>query len=296
MSTSRLPVMSQIALPNLRASLTQSLYSGVLDLRHLAPALEVLAVDDAVGAEVHHVVALRIVGDHADRIGAGRRGKLHAEHAEPAGAAPHQHVVAGLERVRRMAEQHAIGGGERERVAGRLFPRQMLGLVHQLARLHAAELRERAVRRLVAPDALRRRQQRIAAIAVLVVAVVLIAVDDDLVADLPAPHLGADRPDHAGGVGARDVERILVAVERRDRTAEPGPDAVVVDARGHHIDQHLVLADRPGRHALRAASSCPAGRGAPCGSPRRASSPARRRAAEFRRCRKGLSAPRLSTD
>ena len=147
-----------------------------------------------------------------------------------------------------MAEQHAIGGGERQRVAGRLLPRQMRGLRHELARLHAAELRERAVRRLVTPDALRGRQQRIAAVAVLVVAVVLIAVDDDLVADLPAPHLGADRPDHAGGVGAGDVERMLVDVERRDRHAEAGPDAVVVDARRHHVDQHLVLADRPGRH------------------------------------------------
>ena len=147
-----------------------------------------------------------------------------------------------------MAEQHAIGGRQRERVAGRFFPGQMRRLRHQLARLHAAELRERAVRRLVAPDALRRRQQRIAAVAVLVVAVVLIAVDDDLVADFPAPHLRADRPDHAGGVRAGDVERILVHVERRDRLAEPRPDAVVVDAAGHHVDQHLVLGDRPGRH------------------------------------------------
>src|SRR5208283_1754423 len=103
-------------------------------------------------------------------------------------------------------------------------------LAHQLARLHAAELRERAVRRLVAPDALRRRQQRIAAVAILVVAVVLIAVHDDFVADLPAPHFRADRPDDAGGIGAGDMERILVHVDRRNRRAEPGPDAVVVDA------------------------------------------------------------------
>jgi hypothetical protein len=65
----------------------------------------------------------------------------------------------------------------------------MLGFRHQLARLHAAELGERAVGRLVAPDALRRRQHRVAAVAVLVVAVVLIAMNDDLVADFPAPHL-----------------------------------------------------------------------------------------------------------
>ena len=59
-----------------------------------------------------------------------------------------------------MAEQHAIGGGEGKRVTGRLFPGQMRRLGHELARLHPAELRERAIRRLVAPDPLRRRQQR----------------------------------------------------------------------------------------------------------------------------------------
>ena len=64
----------------------------------------------------------------------------------------------------------------------------------------------------------------------------------------------------------------LVHVERRDRRAEAGPDAVVVDAGGHHENQHLVavelrgvdhldlhgrvglavalLADRPGVHLL----------------------------------------------
>ena len=149
-----------------------------------------------------------------------------------------------------MTEQHAIGGGERQRVAGRLLPRQVLRLFHQLPRLHAAELRERTVRRLVAPDALRGREQRIAAIALLVVAVVLIAVDDHLVAHLPAVHLRADRPDDAGRVGAGNVEGLLVHVEGRDRLAEPRPDAVVIDAPGHHEDEDLVLADRPGRHHL----------------------------------------------
>src|SRR5882672_355805 len=105
----------------------------------------------------------------------------------------------------------------------------MRRLDHQLARLHAAELRKRAVRRLVAPDALRRRKQRIAAIAVLIVAVVLIAMDDDLVADLPTLDLVADRPDHAGRVGTGDVIGLLVHVEGRDRLPEAGPDAVVID-------------------------------------------------------------------
>src|SRR5579864_4317114 len=175
------------------------------DLGHRAPAFELAAVDHALGPEIEHVFHLRFIGDDADRVRARGGDELHAEHAEAARSAPDEHIVAGLEEVRRMAEQHAIGGGERERIAARLLPGKMRRLDHELARLHAAELRERAVRRFVAPDALRRRQQRIAAIAVLVVAVVLIAVNDDLVADLPALDLRAHRPDHSGGVRAGDV-------------------------------------------------------------------------------------------
>ena len=149
-----------------------------------------------------------------------------------------------------MAEQHAVGGGERQRVGGGLLPGQVLGPVHQLPVLHAAELGEGAVRRLVPPDALRGREHRVAAVAFLVVAVVLVAVDDDLVADLPALDLGADRPDDARGVGAGDVIGILVHVERRDRLAERRPDAVVVDARRHHENEHVVAVELPGRHDL----------------------------------------------
>src|SRR4028118_78028 len=95
------------------------------------------------------------------------------------------------------------GGGRapRPRAAGRgaagLLPGRVLGPGHGLARLDAAELGEGAVGGLVAPDPLGRRVHRVTAVALLVVAVVLVAVDDDLVADLPAPHLRAHRPDHA---------------------------------------------------------------------------------------------------
>src|SRR4051812_17311129 len=172
-------------LPDRLAELARFLGPGVVLGRihggHLAPALEFLAVDRALGAEIEDVFHLRRVRDYRDRVRARGRYQLQPEYTEPAARAPHQHVIAGLERMRRMAEQHAVGGGEGERVAGGFFPGQMRGLRHELARLHAAELRERAVRRLVTPDALRGREQRVAAIAVLVVAVILIAMDDDLV-------------------------------------------------------------------------------------------------------------------
>ena len=164
-----------------------------------------------------------------------------------------------------MAEQHAIGGRERQRVAGAFLPGQMLRTHHQLAVLHAAELREGAVRRLITPDALRRREHRVAAVAFLVVAVVLVAMDDDFVADLPALDLGANRPDHARRVGAGDMEGLLMGVEHGNRLAQGGPDAIVIDARRHHENQHVMAVEFPGRARLRAAWPIPADRAGPCG-------------------------------
>jgi hypothetical protein len=81
----------------------------------------------------------------------------------------------------------------------------MLRPRHELTVLDAAELGERTVRRLVAPDALGRREHRVAAVTFLVVAVVLVTMNDDLVADLPAFDLRADCPDDAGRVGTGDM-------------------------------------------------------------------------------------------
>src|SRR5947209_1136501 len=49
------------------------------------------------------------------------------------------------------------------------------------------------------------------------------------------------------GIRPGDMEWILMHVERRYRNAETGPDSVVIDAAGHDVNQHLVLADLPGR-------------------------------------------------
>ena len=75
-------------------------------------------------------------------------------------------------------------------------------------------------------------------------------MDDDLVADLPALHLGADRVDNAGRIRSGDVVGQFVNVEDGDRCAEAGPDAVIVDAGRHHENEHLVTVDLPGRYDL----------------------------------------------
>ena len=147
-----------------------------------------------------------------------------------------------------MTEQHAIGCRQRQRVGCGLFPGQMLRSRHELSVLHAAELGEGTVGRLVAPDPLRGREHRVAAVAFLVVAVVLVAVDDDLIADLPPFDLGADCPDDAGRVGAGDVIGIAVDVEHGDWFAERRPNSVVVHARRHHEHEHVVTVEGPGRH------------------------------------------------
>ena len=46
------------------------------------------------------------------------------------------------------------------------------------------------------------------------------------------------------------MEWVLVAVECRDRLAERGPDAVVVDAGRHHQNEHFMGVELPGRHDL----------------------------------------------
>ena len=144
----------------------------------------------------------------------------------------------------------------------------------QLLGLDLAELGERAPARLVAPDLLARGGERIEAVDLGILVGGLVAVDDDLVAGLPAGHALADLPDDPGGVGAADVVVLVgVVAEHRDGLAERRPDVVEVHAGGHHAHDHLeraglrdldllelegvdrlalaLLADHPGRHRRR---------------------------------------------
>src|SRR4030095_2472306 len=55
---------------------------GRVNRRHLAPALELFAIDHALGAQIENILALRLIGYDSDCIGAGSGDKLHAEYAE----------------------------------------------------------------------------------------------------------------------------------------------------------------------------------------------------------------------
>src|SRR3546814_18422878 len=81
-----------------RSTRTYTLLPFTTLFRSLAPAVEVLAVDDALGAERHHIVALALIGNDADGVGACCRAKLHGEGAEATRGAPDQHVLAGFQR------------------------------------------------------------------------------------------------------------------------------------------------------------------------------------------------------
>ena len=78
--------------------------------------------------------------------------------------------------MRTVAEQHAIGRGQCQHVTTAFFPGEMARTRHQLLRLHGGELGKGAVRRLIAPDALRGREHGIAAVALFVVAIGLVAI------------------------------------------------------------------------------------------------------------------------
>src|SRR6184192_2653133 len=98
---------------------------------------------------------------------------------------------------------------------------------------------EAAPVRLVRPDLLPRAGHRVEAVALRTLAAALVAVDDDLVAGLPARHARADALDHPRRIRAGDVEVVAGVPEDRDREAHRRPHAVVVDARRHHPDEHL---------------------------------------------------------
>ena len=193
-------------------------------------------------------LALLPGGDDADGLGPGELAELEGEDAEPAGRAPHEHAVAGLEL--RLVHQHPVGGEVGEAVGGGLLPGEVRGLGQQLLGLDLAELGEGAPGGLVAPDLLGRRRQRVEAVDLGVLVGGLVAVDDDLVAGLPARDALADLPDDAGGVGAADVVILVVVAEDRDGLAERRPDVVEVHARRHHADGDLEGAGLRDLHLL----------------------------------------------
>ena len=211
------------------------------------------------------------------------RAELRGEHAEPAGGAPDQHAVAGLDVALR--DQHPVGGEVDEPVGGGLVPGERLRLRQQLLRLHLRELRERAPGGLVAPDHLAGRGERVEAVHLGVLVGGDVAVDHDLVAGLPARDALADLPDDAGGVGAADVVPVLgvVAVAPdRDRLARAPPRRCCSSPRRPSRARSPRTRPAPAPRSPRAGRRPSARPRAPRGSPRRPSSPgarpARRRA------------------
>ena len=223
---------------------------GVLPVRQHSPVVELAAVDATLRAQLHAVVDLVFAGDDGDRNGARRLGDLDRHRAEPAGAAPNQHRVAAPHLVLGPAVQHSPGGGGDQHVGSRLLPGHVLRLGHALVRLHPGELSETAVVGLVAPNAERGRVHRIVAgDHPGILRIPGGAVDHDLIADFHVLDVLADLVDDARGIRAADVEvfllaRLLPGLDDIDRDAEGGPDVVVIDARRHDVDQHLVVLDR----------------------------------------------------
>ena len=147
--------------------------------------------------------------------------------------------------MRVVAEQHAVCCCQCQRVAGGLFPSQVLGTRHQLLRLNFGELSKGTVACLVTPDTLGIREHRVAAVTMFVVAIILVTVDDNLVANFPVLDLVTYGPNDAGRVGTSNVVVLTVDVEGADRNTAAGPNAVVVNASGHNQNQHFVAVQLP---------------------------------------------------
>jgi hypothetical protein len=216
--------------------------------------VEVVAVDAALGAELHAVVELVLARHHGDRHAASGLDDLDGHRAQPARATPDEDDVVLLDGVLAPAVQHAPRCGRDEGVGRGGLPGHVLGLGHALLGLDLGELGEAAPVGLVAPDPEGRGVHRVAAaLTDGQVRGPLAAVHDDLVADLDVGDVLADLVDDAGGVAAADVEGLAAEVaagvplvagaDDIDRDAEAGPDVVVVDPGRHDVDEHLVVGD-----------------------------------------------------
>src|SRR3989475_4691974 len=122
--------------------------------------------------------------------------------------------------------------------------------------LAAGELAEASVVGLVAPDARALGEHRVLARAHPgVVRAPPATVHDHFVTDPDARHVPPDGPDDSRAVAAAGVEvlglaRPLALGDHVERRPQCRPDVVVVDARGHDVDQHLVGTERRRRDDL----------------------------------------------
>ena len=229
--------------------LEPSLPLGCVPGRRDAPVIERLPVHVAHGAEGGAVLALVLGGHDRHRPAAGVGHQLDRERAEAAGAAPHEHDVAGLDDVRLPPEEHPVGGAARECRRGCLLPRQVIGLRHALVVLDLRELGHRSPAGVVAPDAEARGQPRVASRAhPRVLRIPLPRVHGDRIADRDVAHRRPDRVDDAAGVGPDDVEVGRLAPSRLglrhiDRHTSCSPYVIEVHARGHRRDEHVVGAE-----------------------------------------------------
>src|SRR4029077_17977679 len=103
-----------------------------------------------------------------------------------------------------------------------LFPREVGRLRHELISLHDRDLAEAAEVRLVAPDALIRREHRVVVRGRILV-VDVIAVHGDRVARLPVANGRADAQHDTGGVAPEHVVRLVVAGTPDALATAPGP-------------------------------------------------------------------------
>ena len=256
--------------------LAEPLHLGDVRLARVAvDEVELAPVDHGRGAEALAEVDLVLGRDDRDGVRAVQAAELQRHRPEPAAGAPHEHVVAGLHAG--LVDQHAVRSEVDERVGRRLLPRQVLRLRHELLRLDARVVGERAPVGLVAPDLLLRAGHRVEAVALRALAARLVAVDDDLVARLPALDARTRRPRRCPRRPSRRCGN------RRRYTGRWTPACPSPPTRGcsSHLPPSPARAPRPARvpapRRSRAASRRSARRSVPAGSPRRAWRPERPR-------------------
>jgi hypothetical protein len=115
---------------------------------------------------------------------------------------------------------------------------------HQLLRLHPCELGKRPIGGFIPPDPLAWRKHWITAIALFIIAIVLIAMNDHLIANFPSGDFFTDSPDNSGGVRASNMVLCLMDIKRADRHPKTRPNTIIIDPGCHHQNQNILTVQR----------------------------------------------------
>ena len=175
---------------------------------------------------------------------------------------PDQHHITLFHVCAVWRHEHAIASAVAQRIDRCFFPRQMLGLWHELVSFHHTQIGETAKICFVSPNSLVATKHRVV-VRCRVLIINVIAMHSDSVTWFPVANRRTNSQHHTRSVTTHDVIRKIVALcpfalarktsertKSRDRLKDARPHRIEIDTAGHDGDKRFVGCDLRNRYFL----------------------------------------------